>query len=101
MAASEKIITIDNKIEQNKAHCCLGRQTSKIFALSPRNVGKYEFSISKEVLTEKGLLDKVAAIERLEHLPVGKELKKQIDIGKKQYQRLDKIYEFNKIGKRN
>ena len=100
MAASEKIRTIDNKIEQNKAQCCLGRQTAKIFALSSRNVGKYEFSISEEVLPEKGLLEKVAAIERLERLPVGSELKKQIDIGKKQYQRLDKIYEFSKIGKK-
>ena len=100
MAASEKIRTIDNKIEQNKAQCCLGRQAAKIFALSSRNVGKSEFSISEEVLPEKGLLEKVAAIERLEYLPVGSELKKQIDIGKKQYQRLDKIYEFNKIGKK-
>ena len=100
MAASEKIRTIDNKIEQNKAQCCLGRQTAKIFALSSRNVGKSEFSISEEVLPEKGLLEKVAAIERLEYLPVGSELKKQIDIGKKQYQRLDKIYEFSKIGKK-
>ena len=87
MAASEKIRTIDNKIEQNKAQCCLGRQTAKIFALSSRNVGKSEFSISEEVLPEKGLLEKVAAIERLEYLPVGSELKKQIEIGKKSKRR--------------
>ena len=34
MTVSEKIKTIDNKIEQNKAHYSLDRQTAKISALS-------------------------------------------------------------------
>ena len=43
MSVSEKIKTIDNKIEQNKAQYNLGRQTAKISALSSGNVSKYEF----------------------------------------------------------
>ena len=39
MALSEKIKTIDNKIEQNKVQYDLGRQA----ALSLGNVGKYNF----------------------------------------------------------
>ena len=34
MTVSGKIKTIDNKIEQNKAHYSLDRQTAKISALS-------------------------------------------------------------------
>ena len=43
MSISEKIKAINNKIEQNKAQHDLDRQTSKISALSSRNVSKYEF----------------------------------------------------------
>ena len=43
MSVSEKIKTIDNKIEQNKAQYNLDRQTAKISALSSGNVSKYEF----------------------------------------------------------
>ena len=35
MTINEKIKTISNKIEQNKAQYDLGRQTAKISALSP------------------------------------------------------------------
>ena len=38
MRISEKIKTIDNKIEQNKAQYNLDRQTAKISALSSENV---------------------------------------------------------------
>ena len=38
MSISEKIKTIDNKIEQNKAQYNLDRQTAKISALSSENV---------------------------------------------------------------
>ena len=41
---SEKIKTIDNKMEQNKARYDLDKQTAKISAISSENVGKYEFS---------------------------------------------------------
>ena len=50
MRTSEKIKTIDNKIEQNKAQYNLDRQTAKISALSPGNVSKYEFLTGKNVL---------------------------------------------------
>ena len=43
MAVNEKIKTIDNKIEQNKAQYDLDRQIANIFALSSGNVSKYEF----------------------------------------------------------
>ena len=71
MAVSEKIKTIDSKIEQNKARDGLDRQTAKISALSSGNVGKYEFLTGKDVLSEKGLLEKAAAVKRVEYLPSG------------------------------
>ena len=43
MAVSEKIKSIDIKIEQNKTRYSLDRQTAKISALSSGNVSKYEF----------------------------------------------------------
>ena len=43
MSISEKIKTIENKIEQNKAQYNLDRQTAKVSALSSGNVSKYEF----------------------------------------------------------
>ena len=59
MSISEKIKAINNKIEQNKAQHDLDRQTSKISALSSRNVSKYEFLTGKDVLPEKKLLGKM------------------------------------------
>ena len=92
MTASEKIKTIDNKIKQNKSL----RQIAKILALSSGNVGKYEFLTGEKVLPEKWVLEKAATIKRFEYSPLGSELKKQIDIAnKKQYQGLDKVYEFD------
>ena len=41
MTVNEKINTVDNKIEKNKAQYNLYRQTPKISALSSENVGKY------------------------------------------------------------
>ena len=41
MTASEKIKTVNNKIEQNKAQYSLERQNAKILALSSGNIGKY------------------------------------------------------------
>ena len=40
MTVSEKVETINNKIEQNKAQYDLDRQTTKISALSLRHVSK-------------------------------------------------------------
>ena len=42
MTVSEKIKTIDEKIDQNKVQCNLSKQTVKIKALLSGNVGKYE-----------------------------------------------------------
>ena len=43
MSISKKIKAVNNKIEQNIAQYNLDRQTAKIFALSSKNVIKYEF----------------------------------------------------------
>ena len=58
MSISEKIKTIDNKIEQNKAQYNLDRQTAKISALSSENVSQYDFLTEKDVLVEKKLVTK-------------------------------------------
>ena len=50
----------------------------------------------KDVLPEKYLLEKAARTERFEYLPLGYDLKRQTDITAKQYQGLDKVYEFDK-----
>ena len=69
MSISEKIKAINNKIEQNKAQFDLDRQTAKISALSSGIVSKYEFLTGKNGLSEKGLLEKAAAIKKSEHSP--------------------------------
>ena len=89
MSINEKIKAINNKIEQNKAQYNLDRQTAKISILSSGNVSKYEFSSGKDLLLEKDLLGKTAALKRFKYSPLGKELKAQTDIVKKQYQKLD------------
>ena len=71
-----KDLTIDNKIEQNKAQYNLDRQTAKISALLSENVSIYEFLMGKVVLPEKDLLEKAATMKRFEYSPLGKELKK-------------------------
>ena len=64
MIVSEKVETIDNKIEQNKGQYNLDRETAKISALSPENVSKYEILTSKYILPEKDLLENAAARKR-------------------------------------
>ena len=77
MSISEKIKAIDKKMEQNKAQYNLDKQTAKISALSSGNVSKYEFLTGKDVLPEKELVEKAAALKRFEYSPLGKELKAQ------------------------
>ena len=79
MIISEKIKTIDNKIEQNKAQYNLDRETAKISPLSSKNVSKYEFLTGKYVLPQKDLLKKTTTMKRLEYFPLDKELKAQTD----------------------
>ena len=85
MTISEKIKTINNKIEQNKAQYHLDRQTPNISALSSRNANKYKFLTGKDTLTEKDLQEKDATTKRFEYLPLGKKLKAQPDVEKKQF----------------
>ena len=70
MSISEKIKTINDKIEQNKAQY---NSAAKISALLSENVNKYEFLTPKDALPEKGLLETAAtAIKRLEYSLLGK-----------------------------
>ena len=50
----------------------------------------------EDALPEIGLLEKSAKIKRFEYSPLGCELKKQTDAVGKQYQALNKVYEFKK-----
>ena len=52
------------------------------------------------VLPETDLLEKAATRQTFEYSLLDKELKAQIDIEKKQYQKLDNPYEFNEIIKK-
>ena len=91
MSISEKIKIIDNKIQHNKDQYDLDRQTAKTSALSSRNISIYGFLNSKDVLPEKGLLEKVAALKRFEYSLLGKDLKTQTSVAEKRYQRLNKL----------
>ena len=97
MSISEKIKTTDNKIEPNKAQYNLHRQIAKIFASSSGNVSKNKFVTGKDVLREKDLLEKAATMRRFEYFPLGKELIAQTEISKKQYQKLENNFKFDKI----
>ena len=87
------IKSINNKIEQNKVPYNLDRKTARISTLSSGNVSKYEFLTGKDVLTDKDLKEKAAALKQFKHSPLGKDLKAQTSIVKKQYQKLSKIFE--------
>ena len=50
MSICKKIKLINNKIKQNKTQCNLDCQTATISVLSSRNVSKYEFLTSKDLL---------------------------------------------------
>ena len=69
MNICEKIKTINNKIEQNKAQYNLDRQTAKLSALSSGNISKIELLTNKDVLPEKNLLEKAATMKRFEYSP--------------------------------
>ena len=58
MTVSEKIKTIDNKIEPSKAQYDLDRQTAEIWALSSGSVNKYGILTGEKALPEKELLEK-------------------------------------------
>ena len=79
MAITEKIKTINYKIEQNKAQYDLDHYylAAKISALSPRNASKYEFLIGKDVFSKKYFLDKAGAMKGFDYSPLGKKEKGQ------------------------
>ena len=82
MIFKEKIKTIKNKIEQNKAEYNLDRKIAKIFALSSGNIGKYEFLTGEDVLPENDLLEKATTTKRFECSPLGSELKNKLILQK-------------------
>ena len=63
MTITDKIKTINNKIDKNKDQQNLNKQPAKISALSSGNVSKYEFLTGKNILPEKDLLEKAATIK--------------------------------------
>ena len=58
------------------------------------------FWLGKMFYQKKEMLKKAVTMKRFEYLPLGKELKAQADISKKQYQKLDNTYELHKIIKK-
>ena len=64
---------------------------ANISALLSENVGKFEFLTGKDVLPEKGLLEEEATMQWFEYLALGKKLKAQTNISKKQYHQLNKL----------
>ena len=64
MNFSEKIKTIDNKIQLHKGQYNLDRQSAKISALLSGNAGKYGFLAGEDILPEREQLEKVANIKR-------------------------------------
>ena len=94
---SDKIKTIDKKIEQNKAQYNLDRETARISALSSGNVSKYEFFTGKDVFPENDLLERATALKRFVYSSLGKELKKQTSAAVKKYQNFDIIFKPNEI----
>ena len=54
----------------------------------------------KDVLPEKDLLEKAAAISRFEYSALSKKLKKKTSVTEEQYQELDDTFEFGKIIKK-
>ena len=100
MSISEKIKSTNNKIKQNKTHYNLDKQTTKISALSLRSFTEYEFLTGKDILSEKDLLEKAAAIKRFEYSPLGKAFEKWTNFIKKQIEVINKKnYKRNKLQK--
>ena len=92
----EKMKGINNKFEQNKGQYNLDRQTDKISALSSGHVSKYDFLIGKDILPKENFIQKVAGIKRFEYDLLGKELKKEISVAERHYQKLDNDLESSK-----
>ena len=97
MSISDKVKAINNSIAQNKAQYYLDRRTAMISGnLSLGNVSKCEFWTGLNVLPEKYLLEKTAALKRFEYPLLGKELRKQTSVAEVQYQKFNNAFESNK-----
>ena len=92
MSISHKIKAVNNKIEQNKTQYNLDWQSAKISALTSRNVSKYEFLTSKDILPENDFLEKAAALKRFEYSPLGGALKAENSAAEEQHQKSDKVF---------
>ena len=68
--------------------------------MSSGNASRYKFWTSKDVLTQKELPEKSAIIKIFKCSLSGKELKSQTDIAKKQYQKLEDTFDFDKMIKK-
>ena len=68
MTVTDQIKILDRKIKQNEAQYDLDREKAKISALSPNNLGKYEY------LTGEDLDLKLSTVEqaKFEYSPLGK-----------------------------
>ena len=53
---------------------------------------KFELLTGKDILSEKYLLEKAAAIKKYEYSLLGSELKKQTSVAEKQHQGLNKLF---------
>ena len=73
----------------------MDKLTAMILVSSSVNVSKYGFFTSKDALPKTRLLKKPATTKRFEYSPLTKKIKAQIDIGNKQYQALNKLYEID------
>ena len=71
MTVSEKIKTFNTKIVRNKDQYNFDKKTTKISALSSGYFIKYKFLAGKDVLLEKDLLEKAAALKKFLYLPLG------------------------------
>ena len=65
MNVNKKIKTINNKIEENKVQYNLERLAAKILALLSGDVGKYESLTGKDALPEKGAVEKLHKLNKL------------------------------------
>ena len=83
---------LNQLIDQNKAQYNLDRQTGKVSALSSGSFTNYEFLNGKDVLPEKDLQEKAAALKIFEYSPLGNELKAQTSVVEKHEQKLNMTF---------
>ena len=87
---SEKANAVNKKIEQKKAE-----YNSDFIFIIRECLSKQKVLISKDVLLGKELLERAGTIKIIKYSPLGKEMKK------KQYQKLDNTYKYDRRKKKN